>query len=392
MKIVWVTRSFLDYRIPVFKALDKYVHGQLFLIYSGDYVPLSVQKKAEQVLGWRSMPMTGEWTIGGEDSGYMANQNVSFRFHPGVFSKIRELKPDVIVCDGFFKWTLPALFYKFCLGTPIVICYERWHHTEMHSQWYRKLYRKMVVRFTNAMCCNGRLSKEYTISLGMPGNKITTGHMVADTEGLAHDLSEVSEEQKQNIIKKYCLKDTIFLYVGRLIEPKGIKELLEGWYEVLSRQNDRASLLLVGDGPQKEELEQFCQDKQITNVCFAGRVDYDDIAQFYSIADIFVIPTLEDNWSLVVPEAMACGLPVLCSKYNGCWPELVQEEKNGWVFDPLEHSDTKSKLLSVLEQKERFSELGENSKKIIARHNPEKAANSIWKACQNACKCNRKVP
>ena len=47
------------------------------------------------------------------------------------------------------------------------------------------------------------------------------------------------------------------------------------------------------------------------------------------------MPTLEDNWNLVVPEAMACGLPIACSIYNGCYPELVHEGINGKLFGPL---------------------------------------------------------
>lgn len=45
------------------------------------------------------------------------------------------------------------------------------------------------------------------------------------------------------------------------------------------------------------------------------------------------MPTIEDNWSLVIPEAMACGLPVATSIYNGCYPELVKKDINGYVFD-----------------------------------------------------------
>ena len=80
------------------------------------------------------------------------------------------------------------------------------------------------------------------------------------------------------------------------------------------------------------------KDLGLTNVYFIGKVDYDNLPNYYQSADVFVIPTLEDNWSLVVPEAMASGLPILSSVYNGCYPEYVTED-NGWVFDPLDSSD-----------------------------------------------------
>lgn len=60
------------------------------------------------------------------------------------------------------------------------------------------------------------------------------------------------------------------------------------------------------------------------SVHFLGKIPYQEVYKYYGIADVFVLPTLEDNWSLVVPEAMSCGLPVATSIYNGCHPELVK--------------------------------------------------------------------
>jgi glycosyltransferase involved in cell wall biosynthesis len=69
-----------------------------------------------------------------------------------------------------------------------------------------------------------------------------------------------------------------------------------------------------------------------------GQVNYNEIYRYYAVADVFVLPTLEDNWSLVIPEAMACGLPVATSIYNGCHVELIHEGENGCVFDTLDES------------------------------------------------------
>jgi glycosyltransferase involved in cell wall biosynthesis len=107
------------------------------------------------------------------------------------------------------------------------------------------------------------------------------------------------------------------------------------------------------------------------------------MAAYYAAADAFVIPTLEDNWSLVVPEAMACGLPILCSKYSGCWPELVQEG-NGWVFDPLDHQDTLRVLNLCIQKGSELPGMGRESRTIIAGHTPQHAARSIYEACRIA--------
>lgn len=70
-----------------------------------------------------------------------------------------------------------------------------------------------------------------------------------------------------------------------------------------------------------------------TSIFLEGRVEYCNIYRYYAIADVYFLPTIEDNWSLVIPEAMACGLPVATSIYNGCHPELIHEGENGITFD-----------------------------------------------------------
>ena len=160
-----------------------------------------------------------------------------------------------------------------------------------------------------------------------------------------------------------------------MISRKGISFLLDGWrVHINSHPEDR--LLLVGEGP---ELEIYKEDSQkMSSVIFTGGVDYAEIHKYYAISDVFIIPTLEDNWSLVVPEAMACGLPIACSIYNGCHPELVHKDINGVTFDPLEVS-------SVVETLDYFHHVdlktfGEASKKIEKDYNPEKTANNIMRA------------
>ena len=110
-----------------------------------------------------------------------------------------------------------------------------------------------------------------------------------------------------------------------------------------------------------------------------GNVDYNDIYKYYAIGDVFIIPTLEDNWSLVVPEAMACGLPIACSIYNGCYPELVKQNINGSLFDPLREES----IIDVLKyfHKVNLKEFGEKSKDIERKYNCENVSNRIFQAC-----------
>ncbi|MGB1035137.1 MAG: glycosyltransferase family 4 protein [Primorskyibacter sp.] len=382
MKIAWVTRSFLDYRVPVFRDVDALTGGQMTLSFSGDYVPAPVTAKAVDLLGDRAFPLSGETKLGSEDRQHMANKNFSFRWQPGLVKHIRSLNPDVLVCDGFFKWTLPAVLYRMRYGTPLVIAYERTRHTERKAQAVRRIYRKGVVRVTDAMVCSGQLCLDYSVAdLGMDAARVTTGHMTADTDGLRMAAAAVSDADRAALRDRLGLRGVVFLYVGRLLELKGMREMIAAWRQA-GFAPDEASLLIVGDGPLRDDLRASTQD--MPNVHFTGAIPYDDLAPYYAVADSFVIATLEDNWSLVVPEAMACGLPVLSSVYNGCWPEMVRPE-NGWTFTPQAVSEFAGVLRAAQGKgRDGLAAMGQASRAIVAQYGPDHAARSIVEACDRA--------
>lgn len=107
-----------------------------------------------------------------------------------------------------------------------------------------------------------------------------------------------------------------------MVDRKGVKYLLQAWIEHVKSYPDD-NLILLGDGYLYDSLR--LQYGNISSIHLLGKVNYTQVYKYYSIADVFIMPTIEDNWSLVVPEAMACGLPVATSIYNGCYPELVNK-------------------------------------------------------------------
>ncbi len=322
LNVTYVTRSFLDYRVPVFAALNDLIGGRLSLLYSADSVPERVRQKASAVLGHKATALAGEWCLGPKVETGFRNTSASMVYQPSVLRHIWRTRPDVLVGDGFFKWTLPALITRVIKRVPLVLCYEPTHHTERNCQWYRTFYRRAVVRFVDAMCCNGQETAAYTLSLGMDPSRITLKNMVADVAGLVSATGSLHESDRAAIRQKYAVEGVCFLYCGRLIPLKGVVELVEAWRRHESSHPTPGTLVLVGDGPEGTTLRALVSAHGLQRVRFVGSVDYGVMHRYYRAADVFVIATLEDNWSLVVPEAMACGLPILCSKYNGCCPEL----------------------------------------------------------------------
>ena len=386
MKAVWITRSFLDYRIPVYQEINKRLDGQFTLLFNADYVPQRCSDKVQQMLGDQAKGLHGEFYIGSKKWNGMANRGMRIPYQRGLIKEILKENPDVLISDGFFQWTYAALWIRAKYGIRHVMCYEKTAHTERNAQWYRTNYRKFVMRWIDAICCNGKLSGEYIQNLGFESERITYGHMVADVENIAKKSQQITNQQVQQKRTDLGLNGIIFLYVGRFIPLKGLMQLLKAWRTFSEEVGlDKCSLLLVGSGSQEPECRDYCRMNNLDNVQFTGAIDYDQLPLYYRCADAFIIPTLEDNWSLVVPEAMACSLPIVCSKYNGCWPELVRPE-NGWVFDPLDISDIVKVLKSCLNKNESLKRMGETSKQIVLKHTAIQAVDAIVEACGISCK------
>ena len=370
MKVLWVNPSFLDYRVPFYKALNELCGGNFHLVYSKERVPARCICKIEEALGENAHGLEHEacLKIGGNEGDFSC-KGVSIPLPSGLYKLLKTIDADVIISEGFFQWTPWALARALSLKAPFIIAYERTAHTERHCPWWRLAYRKIINYFVNGYLVNGSLCREYLeTSMFTKGKLIQEGIMAADSENLSHRVSHI---HNSNVEKSR--KGLTFVYVGQLIERKGIRYLIRGWESHVRLFKDDV-MLIVGHGILQNELIELSP----SSVRFVGSVDYDMIHQYYAKADVFVIPTLEDNWSLVVPEAMSCGLPIACSCYNGCHPELVKEGINGTVFDPLKQDSIVS-ALGYFHQVD-LKKMGAKSRDIEREYSPEKCAERAYQS------------
>jgi len=376
MRITWVTRDFLDYRIPVFEEINKLSNNELTVVFNSEVTPQRCVSKIERILGDRAVGLTGEISIGNkQDKLEFANTTVRIPIQKGLIKAVKNTNPDIIIGDGFFQWTMSAYWFKIVHNVPLVMLYERTFHTERIAPWWRSGIRRVFSRFIDKIGCNGVLTYEYVEkAMKFPKERLFMGNMAADTIGLQQEVLR----HKQNLEPghKSSANEFTILYVGRLIELKGLTEMLRAW-KCFVTEGMNVKLIMVGGGIQETELRNLISHEKIIKVDLLGAVDYSRVSQFYAIADIFIIPTLEDNWSLVVPEAMSCGLPILCSKYNGCWPELVTSD-NGWVFDPLDETNFVQTLNDAWSKRENWKKMGENSVKIVSEFTPQKVGERIY--------------
>lgn len=351
MKVLYCNPIALDYRIPFYKRLNELLEGSFFFLYSETRYKLTgredLMKKLVEVLGENAIPYKGERifnTYTKSFTKYSSERGQRIPFTFGLFGKIRKERPDVLITEGFFQWTPLIILYSIIFHTPVFIGYERTPWTERNVKWWQTLQRKITDKFVRGYLVNGSETKRYLMSIGVKEEKIHIGGMSADSEGLKQAVASMDTLEQKRFRSMYTNDDgLLYLFCGQIVKRKGVGYLLEAWKEHI-KGHPQDSLVIVGKG---DLLEGYKRDyKASDSIHFEGAVPYSDVYKYYAVADVFVIPTLEDNWSLVVPEAMACGLPVATSIYNGCHVELIEEGVNGYTFDTLQ----KESIIEVLDK------------------------------------------
>jgi glycosyltransferase involved in cell wall biosynthesis len=226
-----------------------------------------------------------------------------------------------------------------------------------------------MVRFTDAFITNSNGGKNYlTKILGAQERCVfARPYQVPDVKTLLGQQEKVSESEPE-------LQRPVFLFVGKVIPRKGLQFLLEACAILQQQGYQRYTLLIVGDGEQREELEVYCQNQGLTNcVQWAGWGNYDRLGTYFRSADVFVFPTLEDIWGVVLLEAMAFGKAILSSKWAGS-SELVVEGENGYIFDPYNPEGLAEMMRRFIDTPELIVSMGQKSQQLIAQYNPEAAA------------------
>lgn len=300
-------------------------------------------------------------------------------FTLGLLRRIRRLRPDVLITEGFFQWTPLVILYGLLFRKPVFIGYERTCYTERNCGKLKIWHRKLTDLFVSGYLVNGNETRKYLMTLGVAKEKIHEIGMSADSSGLRAGIAAMSEEKKIAMRKNYKHENgVLYLFCGALIPRKGVEPLLEAWTEhVKSHPSD--TLVMVGGGELYDRIiERFGSE---ASVFIEGRKDYSKVCKYYAIADVFILPTIEDNWSLVIPEAMACGLPVATSVYNGCHEELIHEGENGCTFDTFDQA-------SMLKALDYFHHVdlkahGRKSIEIEKAFNTENCAKRLYESLNN---------
>ena len=182
------------------------------------------------------------------------------------------------------------------------------------------------------------------------------------------DLKRFENLPRKNIRESLGIEgnEKIVLFVGTLKPVKGVSYLIEAMNVV----NNKAKLLLVGDGGERRNLETFVKKSDLQKyVNFVGKIPNDKVPEYMAASDVFVLPSLSEGFPVVVVEAMASGLPIIATDVGGL-SEIVKDGENGFLVEPKNTNEIAEKILSLLE--------ADMLRERISENNREKAREYGW--------------
>jgi glycosyltransferase involved in cell wall biosynthesis len=150
-----------------------------------------------------------------------------------------------------------------------------------------------------------------------------------------------------NFLNQRSLNNKKIVCVSRLVPKKNIRGLLNAW-QFVEANDDSYRLVILGDGPEGPELKKQTETLALKRVDFVGAVPNEQIPKYLFEADAFVSPSHYESWGLVVNEAMAAGLPVLLSdKINAAFT-LLENGRNGYLFNAYSEQELQQALLNFI--------------------------------------------
>lgn len=298
-------------------------------------------------------------------------------WNPGAIAAIRQSQPDLVVVSGYSSLTSQVVM--------------RWLHSRKIPWVFwgeipgmralgglgglvRSLAQRPIFSANAIAAIGSRAVDEYR-RLGRPELEVVNIPYHTDLRPfLELPLREVRSGVR-------------ILYCGQLIERKGLRVLIDAFAQAAA-DFPQLELQLVGEGPLRDALAEQVPARMKNRVIFAGFQSVDRLPEFFGNADVFVLPSLHDGWGVVVNQALAAGLPIICSSSVGAAADLVAAGQNGYIVPPNDRPALANALRNLTSDQGRRIDFGRRSRTSALDWTPSRGVDRWVELAEHVFKRN----
>jgi glycosyltransferase involved in cell wall biosynthesis len=372
MKLVILTEIISPYRIPVFNALARQKDIQLHVVFLADTDPTQREwlvYKGEIQFSYQVLP---SWRRRYWERNILLNR--------GLIGALEQIAPEVILCGGYnyiASWQAMAWARK--RHVPFLAWVESTANEKRGRHALVEFLKRKFIANCSAFVVPGKSSTEYVRDFNIPPKNIFVAPNAVDIDFFSRSAEQARAEAVSHR-QRLRLPQRFFLYVGRLVEEKGVFDLLAAYGGLAQELRSEIGMVFVGNGRAKSALTAQAAKIGCGTVRFAGFAQREDLPYYYALAEACILPTYTDPWGLVVNEAMACGLPVIVTDAAGCARDLVEEKWNGLLVRSQHPDELTAALEMIANNPEMRCAMGQRSRERIMQYSPQSCAGGIAEA------------
>lgn len=341
-----------------------------------------------------------------------------FALLPHLERALESCLPEVVFVNGWGDFmSLETIRWAKKHRVRLVVMSET-RRRDGARHWCGEWVKSRIVSLCDAGLCGGETQRSYLRELGLSKNRIALGYNAVDNDFFFKKAKRDREFFQSSVGESKSAP--YFLASNRFVERKNLGQLVRAYGKYvgsLPEGKEAWSMVLLGDGQLRVELEELCAEfglrtvgwltRGVTEshngecfklnyykiktlaesglVVFAGFRQVEELPFFYGGAGVFIHPALSEPWGLVINEAMASGLPILSSGNVGAAEELVQEGVNGYLFDPEDVEELAGLMarMAGMSAEERLA-MGRASERLIMEWGPERFASGAQEAVRAA--------
>lgn len=366
IRLAWLATHPIQYQAPLLRAIARCSDIELTAIFFSDFSTRgfidpgfgrSIEWDTQLLQGYQYEFLPGN---GGEIKGIK-----TFQPRVGGFAKrLTRHNYDAVLIQGWQHFgMLKAGWLAKRAGLKVLMRCEATDHVAS-STGLKRLLREGTVHFLlsqiDSCLAIGTRNRDFYIQRGFPSERIGFMPYCVDND---HFRIKAQSADVDGLRVQLSLEygRPVILFASKFMARKYPDQLLDAY---LRLPTPRPYLIYVGDGEMRDNLEATVQKHQLKDVRFAGFRNQEELPSFYALADIFVLPSINETWGLVVNEAMNAGCAIITTDQVGSAADLVRSGENGLVIKACDVSALTNALANCLAQ-ERFLDMGVRSLEII---------------------------
>lgn len=289
-----------------------------------------------------------------------------------VKKTLSALSPNIIIAMEYNPTAVQAMCWCKRNSVPYISWTDGTLHSERNINKIQRWTRHYIIKNANAFIASSTKSQEAQIAYGAEKSRCYISYLTVDIDDY---ITNAGDKKKERI-----------LFVGRLVPLKGVELLISA----LSKVTYDYEMIIVGTGPEKENLERQCRELNIYDrVCFVGYKNREELKELYQSSSIFILPTKDDCFALVVLEAMCSGMPIICSQYADGIYDLIEDGKQGYIINPYDAGTFADKINELLKNRNLSKAMGEAAFKRIDKFRFSEVSKPFIKAIESVCYSSR---